>query len=45
MSSADNLSKTRVLVKPLSKILNEIIEENKQLDRIGINNIIKENRK
>ena len=45
MSSADNLSKTRDLVKPLSKILNEIIEENKQLDRIGINNIIKENRK
>ena len=40
MSSIDEMLSTKVLIKPLSKILNEIIEENCQLDRIGINNII-----
>ena len=40
MNSTNDISNTKVLVKPLSKILNEIIEENCQLNKIGFNNII-----
>ena len=37
MKSTESNSKTKNLIKPLSKILNEIIEENSQASKIGIN--------
>jgi hypothetical protein len=40
MNSTDDTSKTKALIVPLSKILNEIIEENNSMSKIGILNII-----
>ena len=40
MNSTDEMTKTKVLIKPLSKILNEIIEENQHINKAGILNII-----
>lgn len=40
MNSSEDNSKTKALILPLSKILNEIIEENNNVNRIGILNII-----
>ena len=37
MKSTQDNSKTKNIIKPLSKILNEIIEENSQEGKIGIN--------
>jgi len=40
INSTDNIAKSKDFIKPLSKILYEIIEENRQLNKIGIKDII-----
>lgn len=40
MNATDEMARTKALIKPLSKILNEIIEENQNINKAGILNII-----
>jgi hypothetical protein len=40
MNSTDEMAKTKALIKPLSKILNEIIDENHNVNKAGILKII-----